>query len=117
MSRRPDIPTAIKRKVKRQAGHQCSVCGYANANDIAHIVDWCQTQDHSYDNLVYLCCNCHRRADGQSWDKLTLAFYKQNPWVLRSNKYNQSIIDKTIVDFGQQLESGQYSVSIILGQI
>lgn len=29
----------------------------------AHIIEYCQSQDNSYENLIILCPNCHTRFD------------------------------------------------------
>jgi hypothetical protein len=36
--------------------------------------------------MICLCANCHERADTENWGEKALAWYKKNPWVLRSGK-------------------------------
>ena len=48
---RPAIPTDTVRLVRTRAGHRCSVDGATAALEIAHIIDWANSQDHSADNL------------------------------------------------------------------
>ncbi len=78
---RPAIPAATKRRVKVEAGHRCAVCGETNSLEIAHIRTWARSRDHSPENLICLCANCHTRADNEKWGEKDLRLYKENPWV------------------------------------
>lgn len=84
MPNRPAIPATVQRTVFVDAGHRCAVCGTPFPLERAHIVPWRVTQDHSAENLICLCANCHERAD-KEWDEKTLREYKRRPWVLRQN--------------------------------
>jgi hypothetical protein len=74
---RPAIPVEIKRKVLVEAGHRCTIphCGSAEI-DVHHIIPWETCQDHSPDNLIALCPNCHRRAHKGEIDRKSLIIYK-----------------------------------------
>lgn len=76
---RPQIPADIRRRVLVEAGHRCAIptCRYIEV-DIHHIIPWAQCQAHEYDNLIALCPNCHRRADGGEIDRKSLRLYKIN---------------------------------------
>jgi hypothetical protein len=50
----------------------------------AHIIAWSRSKDHSAENLLCLCANCHGRADTEKWGEETLRQYKQQPWVIRA---------------------------------
>lgn len=81
MPRRPAIPKATKREVLYQAGYRCSVCCVVLPLELAHIIPWCATQDHSEANLIALCANCHSLADRDDWGQDHLRRYKHNPCV------------------------------------
>jgi hypothetical protein len=77
MSNRPPIPVELKRKVLVEAGHRCAIhtCRHPTV-DIHHIVPWDQCHEHSYNNLIALCPNCHRRATMGEIDRISLRIYK-----------------------------------------
>ena len=60
---RDTISAEVKRAVLVEAGHRCAIptCR-ATTTEIAHIVPWAETQDHSFENLIALCPNCHTMA-------------------------------------------------------
>jgi len=76
---RPAIPAEIKRRVLVEAGHRCAIptCRYIQV-DVHHIVPWEQCNEHSYENLIALCPNCHNRADRGEIDRKSLRMYKAN---------------------------------------
>jgi hypothetical protein len=72
---RPAIPAEIKRKVLVEAGHRCVIPHCASAEiDVHHIIPWETCQDHSPDNLIALCPNCHRRAHKGEIDRKSSSF-------------------------------------------
>jgi hypothetical protein len=75
--RRPAIPAQIKREVLVEAHHRCAVCREP-AYDVAHIKDWAKGGKHTFDNLIALCPNCHRREQKGEIDKASLRQYKTN---------------------------------------
>ena len=68
---RPSIPQNTKRKIWAEslgycANPSCRTELFKNDEDfaqMAHIVPYARTQDHSFDNLVLVCSNCHSYAD------------------------------------------------------
>jgi hypothetical protein len=74
---RTRIPAELKRRVLVEAGHRCAIhtCKHP-AVDVHHIIPWSQSQEHSYENLIALCPNCHRRADSGEIDRQSLLAYK-----------------------------------------
>ena len=74
---RTHIPAELKRRVLVEAGHRCAIhtCKHP-AVDVHHIIPWSQSQEHSYENLIALCPNCHRRADSGEIDRQSLLAYK-----------------------------------------
>lgn len=87
---RPAIPAATKRAVLVEAGHRCAIptCR-ATTMEIAHIDPWEKTQDHSFENLIALCPNCHTRYDQKKdIDRLAVKMYKQNLGIL-NHRYGE----------------------------
>ena len=82
MSSRPAIPIEIQREVLFQSRHHCAVCCEPLPLEFAHIIPWKDTQDHSVENLIALCANCHERADGEKWGVSYLQRYKANPCII-----------------------------------
>lgn len=77
MSSRPAIPAALRRQVLLEAGHRCAIPGCQHpALDVHHIIPWERCKEHSFDNLIALCPNCHRRADSGEIDAISLRSYK-----------------------------------------
>lgn len=83
MSNRPSIPAEVSRQVLIESGHRCAVCGDSCPLERAHIIPFCDSQDHALENLICLCANCHGRADKEHWGERTLREYKRRPWVNR----------------------------------
>jgi hypothetical protein len=44
--------------------------------DVHHIVPWAKVQEHTFENLIALCPNCHRRAERGDIDRKSLRLYK-----------------------------------------
>jgi len=81
MPNRPAIPASTQRAILIESGHRCAVCGDGCPLERAHIVPWRSTKDHTPENLICLCANCHERADRENWGEDALRQYKLNPWV------------------------------------
>jgi hypothetical protein len=79
---RPAIPLEVQRSIFVEAGHRCACCGVPFPLERAHIVPWSKSKDHSEENLLCLCANCHQIAD-KDWDRATFFAYKAKPWVNR----------------------------------
>jgi hypothetical protein len=98
MSRRPKVPIAVRRQVLYEARHHCAVCCDGLALQFAHIIPWCNTHDHSSENLIALCANCHNRADTEKWGESYLRRYKLNPCILAEPQVPISPEQKAIID-------------------
>jgi type I restriction enzyme R subunit len=85
MASRPAIPVDVRREVLFEARHRCAVCGEPIPLEFAHVISWCETEDHSVANLIALCANCHSRADQEKWGANVLGRYKREPHALRTN--------------------------------
>ena len=77
MSTRIPIPEDLKRRVLVEAGHRCAIQTCKSTDiDIHHIIPWEKCKEHSFDNLVALCPNCHRRSHKGEIDRKSLLMYK-----------------------------------------
>lgn len=56
-----DIPEAVKRQLRRDAGFGCCICGNP-VFQYHHIVPWADTKSHEPDNMLVLCPNHHYEA-------------------------------------------------------
>ncbi len=100
MADRPDIPIEVRRDVLFLARHRCAVCGFALSLEFAHIIPWRKTHDHSTDNLIALCSNCHTQADKEDWGPTYLKRYRDHPFALQSNTLPPLTPEqRTLIDF------------------
>jgi len=78
MSKRPPIPSELKRRILVEAGHRCAIptCRHPTT-EIAHIIPWDKVKKHEYENLIALCPNCHARADRGEIDRESLRICKR----------------------------------------
>lgn len=74
---RPAVPEPLRRRVLLEAGHRCAIptCLHP-AVDAHHIMPWERCLEHTFQNLIALCPNCHRRADRGDIDRISLLSYK-----------------------------------------
>ena len=80
---RPKVTANTVREVLVESGHRCAVCGQPCSLEMAHIVPWRAAKEHTSEDLIALCANCHARADKEGWGERVLRQYKNNPWVVR----------------------------------
>ena len=100
MSDRPAIPVPTQRQVLHESCHRCAVCGFGLSIELAHIIPWRNTKDHSAENLIALCATCHEIADKQKWNSKDFEVYKKEPWALRTNVGKPATApQKAMVDF------------------
>jgi type I restriction enzyme, R subunit len=122
--KRPAIPAQTARAVLIESGHRCAVCGVPCPLERAHIVSWRKSHDHSLENLICLCANCHEMADRDRWGEKVLREYKAKPWVHRQNSnHNESsnlalvqiVIRKEMRDFDDyQVQLLRYALAKFL---
>lgn len=110
---RPSISAEVVREIMLEAGHRCAVDGTRFPLEKAHIVAWNESRDHTAENLIVLCANCHEMFDLGKIDKATMREYKKRPWVSRYNngqpapveakatKKAQIVIDIKLEDFNE----------------
>ncbi|MCG1009238.1 HNH endonuclease [Salinicoccus sp. ID82-1] len=56
---RRSIPTVVKKAVKKRYKNQCAACKSKNNLHFHHIVRFADGGEHSVDNLILLCHECH----------------------------------------------------------
>lgn len=87
---RPPVPAELKRMVLVEAGHRCAIptCR-ETTTEIAHIVPWAKVQEHTFENLIALCPNCHTRFDQKGdIDRKAMLMYKHNLSLL-NHRYGE----------------------------
>jgi hypothetical protein len=76
---RTNLPIELKRRVLVEAGHRCAIPTCRDTTtEIAHIVRYSKVKDHTFDNLIALCPNCHTRFDKGDIDAKSILIYKSN---------------------------------------
>jgi hypothetical protein len=100
---REAIPIELRRKVLTEEGHRCAIptCKQTPV-DIAHIIPYIEIRSHTFDNLIVLRANCHRRYDNGEIDRKVMKHYEAN----------LSIINNRYSDFGQRIL--QYFLDILI---
>lgn len=74
-----DIPSSIKREVRRRDGFGCVICGKA-IYDYEHIdPEFSQASAHLADGIVLLCISCHGKKTRGFLSKATILKAKNNP--------------------------------------
>jgi hypothetical protein len=72
-TKRPPIPTDTANKILFDSALTCAVCRDKN-NPIVihHLNEWHKSKDHSENNLIVLCLNCHSKAHSTSTISINL---------------------------------------------
>lgn len=61
---RPNIPSAIRREIKHEAGGSCAIChDHKDTCEAAHIDPVSVTDNNHPENLIWLCANHHTAYD------------------------------------------------------
>ncbi len=88
--RRPRIPRELVREVLVEAGHRCAIPTCRGVpTEIAHIDPWSKVQEHTFENLITLCANCHSRYDRGEIDRKAMRMYKHNLGLI-SGRYGET---------------------------
>ena len=100
MSNRPAIPKQIQDDLMFECRYRCACDCEPVSLEKAHIIPWSETQDHSFENLVVLCANCHTRADKEKWPEAHFRRFKQQPCALERERLPMiSPEQKVMVDY------------------
>lgn len=96
MSDRPSIPAEVKRRILIEAGYRCAIptCRFPITEN-AHIVSWAKSEDHSYENLIALCPNCHTLYDSGKIDRAAIIAYKKKLMFLNEvySRFELDVLD------------------------
>lgn len=110
---RDNIPADTERLVRTRAGHKCSVDGETGALEIAHIIEYAKTKDHSPENLLLMCALCHTRSHGEKWDRKTLRYYRDNPFVNRDKGFVRRIQNLRYSTIGQDFVGREDTLALL----
>ncbi len=100
MSNRPAIPLEIQRELLFECRYLCAARCEPVSLEKAHIIPWSETQDHSFENLVVLCANCHTASHAEKWPESHLRRFKQRPCALERDRLPpMSPEQKAMVDY------------------
>lgn len=105
-----DIPAALDRAVRVEAGHRCAIptCRATSGLEVHHIVDWAIVKEHTFENLILLCAICHRRATIREIDRKSVLAYKANLSLLAS-RYGD--LERRVLDhFVQHPEEAEIEI-------
>jgi type I restriction enzyme R subunit len=86
MSNRPAIPRAIQLDLLFEVRYRCACDCEPVSLEKAHIIPWCETKEHSFENLVVLCANCHTRSHVEKWPESQLRRFKLQPCALERDR-------------------------------
>ncbi len=113
---RPAIPRQLERDVLVEAGHRCAIptCKQTPV-EIAHINPWETVREHTFDNLIALCPNCHDRYDKKGEiDRKAMLQYKANLSAKSRVAHDEQIEQKVvgIVDFRDAINAHDWEQAI-----
>lgn len=97
---RPAIPAALERALMIEAGYRCAICKGTDPLVIDHIIEWAEVQEHTFENMIVLCANCHGRkkktSDPRHINRASLRLIKDNLMMLngRYSDLERRIIEK-----------------------
>jgi hypothetical protein len=96
VSDRPPIPTEVKRRILIESGYRCAIptCRFPITEN-AHIISWAESKDHSYENLIALCPNCHTLYDSGKIDSIAIIAYKKKLMFLNDvySRFELDVLD------------------------
>ncbi|MGC1238228.1 MAG: HNH endonuclease [Acidimicrobiales bacterium] len=89
MTDRPAIPAQVRRDVLIESGYRCAMPHCRETEiDINHIRPYAEVHEHTFDNLIALCPNCHRRYTNGEIDHKAMLQIKANLSIL-SHRYSE----------------------------
>ena len=66
-----------------ESGYRCAMPHCRETSiEIHHIVNYAKVQEHTFDNLIVLCANCHQRVTNGEIDQKAVSQIKANLTVL-----------------------------------
>jgi type I restriction enzyme, R subunit len=92
-------------------------CGACDCEPVslekAHIIPWRENNDHSFENLVVLCANCHTRSHAEDWPESQLRRFKQFPCALERDRLpamspeQKALVDLVIASHPDSMTEGE----------
>ena len=82
-----------------------------------HIVSWAESADHSYENMIVLCANCHTRYDSGDIPRAAIVSYKKKLMFLNDvySRFELDVLDYLKVR-GRALVPGELLVKRLLDE-
>ena len=78
-----NIPSEKKRKIRKDCGFGCVVCGGA-IYEYEHIEpEFAETKTHEVDKIALLCGNCHLKVTKGLWSKEKIWGHRKDPFCVR----------------------------------
>src|SRR5713101_3732999 len=95
---KPAILRPLERHVLFEAGHRYAIQKYKQTTiQITHIIPWEIVREHTFDNLIALCPNCHERYDKRhEIDRKAMMQYKANLSVI-NQRYGD--LEKRVLEY------------------
>jgi SEC-C motif len=92
-----DIPEAVKRQLRREAGFGCCICGHPFF-EYHHILPFSPTPHHNAKDMMILCPNHHHQATVNALDEDTQRKAKRQPFnILRGYANGQLMVNDKFV--------------------
>lgn len=92
-SERIPIPAALERALMIEAGYRCAIptCRTSQPLEIEHIDDYAKVKEHTFENMIVLCRNCHgmKGSGPRSLDRKALKQLKANLGHI-NHRYNDT---------------------------
>jgi HNH endonuclease len=111
-SDRPAISSQLEREVKMEAGFRCAIPACKQTPVMmVHIEPYRDVKSHSFDNLIALCPNCHKRYDDGQIDRKSMKLYKAKLSII-NNRYGD-LEQRVLTYFAKRPELS--SVELIAG--
>lgn len=116
---RDHIPNSLLRDLMLEAGYRCSICKSTDALEIDHIDEYSEVKNHTFDNMIVLCPNCHSRKQDTNnprhINKISLKKIKSDLMLINSR---YSDLEKRIIaQFKNDVNKNIQSSSIIIPEM
>ncbi|WP_321392214.1 HNH endonuclease signature motif containing protein [uncultured Desulfuromusa sp.] len=104
---RKSIPEKIKKKIFQEANMCCPICGESEVTtfEIHHIQPFSESPDHSEENLILLCSNCHAKVTAQEISETEILRLKIS-LLSGTHKIPQKNQPQNIVTLSDSINSG-----------
>jgi hypothetical protein len=84
-----NIPSEIKREIRKRSGFGCVFCGLAIATYEHVDAEFNHAKEHDPNKMTYLCGQCHSKVTRGFLSKETIEQAMQNPWCIKNNKCHE----------------------------